>query len=167
MALALGVSAAVAAGGYLLYGYATGWRGKAYGWLGGRRSTPRTPESLFFGQIACDDADKRNEARAWMEKYVRTKLLRQKQDRKASSLAAKGAQTPSGLAAADTLLSGREGGRPRSDSLIRGGTGRYAEDLGNCIATEKGLLKREDFEHIQKVIEVYSKAVLRPLRLEH
>ena len=36
----------------------------------------------------------------------------------------------------------------RADSLIREGTGRYAEDLGDCIATEKGLLKREDFNRI-------------------
>ena len=54
----------------------------------------------------------------------------------------------------------------RSDSLIREGTGRYSvgAELGDCIATEKGLLKREDFEHIQKIIEVYSKALLAKMR---
>ena len=35
--------------------------------------------------------------------------------------------------------------KTRKNSYIRGGTGRYAEDLGDCIATEKGLLKRDGF----------------------
>lgn len=35
------------------------------------------------------------------------------------------------------------------------------------IAMEKGLLKFEDFEHIQKVIEVYSKVLLYDLRKKH
>lgn len=50
--------------------------------------------------------------------------------------------------------------------MIRGGTGRYADqnDLGDCIATEKGLLKREGFQHVQKIIEVYSKALLVNMR---
>ena len=49
-----------------------------------------------------------------------------------------------------------------ADSIAFEGTGRYqnVEELHSCIATEKGLLAREDFEHIQKVIEVYSKALL-------
>ena len=52
---------------------------------------------------------------------------------------------------------------------MREGTGRYSVDvdLGDCIATEKGLLKREDFEHIQKIIEVYSKALLAKMRNQH
>ena len=48
------------------------------------------------------------------------------------------------------------------------GTGRYdpatTNELRSCIATEKGLLTHEDFEHIQKVIEVYSKALLCEIR---
>ena len=40
----------------------------------------------------------------------------------------------------------------RRDSIIRTGTGRYEQEkqaqLGNCIATEKGLLKKEDYDHI-------------------
>ena len=36
----------------------------------------------------------------------------------------------------------------RKDSLIRSGTGRYAEELGDNIATEKGLLKSEFFQHV-------------------
>ena len=55
----------------------------------------------------------------------------------------------------------------RADSLIREGTGRYAEDLGNCIANEKGLLKKEDFNKIQQIIEVYSKALLAKMRNQH
>ena len=56
----------------------------------------------------------------------------------------------------------------RKNSYIRAGTGRYAEqDLGDCIATEKGLLKREGFQHVQKIIEVYSKALLVKTRLQH
>lgn len=51
---------------------------------------------------------------------------------------------------------------------MRIGTGRYAEqDLGDCIATEKGLLKREGFQHVQKIIEVYSKALLAKMRHQH
>ena len=45
------------------------------------------------------------------------------------------------------------------------GTGRYAEpDLGEQLATEAGLLKKEYFDHVQKVIEVYSKALLKKIR---
>ena len=54
--------------------------------------------------------------------------------------------------------------------MERAGTGRYAlggDNLGNCIATEKGLLKREDFEHVQKIIEIYSKALLVEVRAKH
>ena len=56
-----------------------------------------------------------------------------------------------------------------ADSIAFEGTGRYqnVEELHSCIATEKGLLEREDFEHIQKVIEVYSKALLCDLRQKH
>ena len=52
--------------------------------------------------------------------------------------------------------------RTRRESFIKTGTGLYkeGEQLGNCIATEKGLLKKEDYDHIQKVIEIYSKALL-------
>ena len=53
-------------------------------------------------------------------------------------------------------------GLQRTDTMTYEGTGRYqnVDELHSCIATEKGLLAREDFEHIQKVIEVYSKALL-------
>ena len=46
------------------------------------------------------------------------------------------------------------------------GTGRYSagQTLGDCIATEKGLLKRDDFEQIQRIIEVYSKVLLAKIR---
>ena len=44
------------------------------------------------------------------------------------------------------------------------GTGKYAEDQAEFMATEAGLLKRDEFEHLQKVIEVYSKALLSKLR---
>lgn len=36
--------------------------------------------------------------------------------------------------------------------------------LQRLIATEKGLLKSEDFEHLQKVIELYSKVLLCQVR---
>ena len=35
------------------------------------------------------------------------------------------------------------------------------------IVTEKGLLKQEDFDHVQKIIEVYSKALLFEMWKEH
>jgi hypothetical protein len=35
------------------------------------------------------------------------------------------------------------------------------------MASEKGLLRAEDFEHLQKVIEVYSKALLYETRKRH
>lgn len=41
------------------------------------------------------------------------------------------------------------------------------EQLHRLIATEKGLLKAEDFEHVQKIIEVYSKALLCETRKAH
>ena len=49
------------------------------------------------------------------------------------------------------------------------GTGRYenVSELRSCIANEKGLLSQDDFEHIQKVIEVYSKALLCETRQKH
>ena len=71
------------------------------------------------------------------------------------------------LAAQDSPSAARGGRAKRSDSLVREGTGRYAQDLGDCVATEKGLLKRDDFQHIQKIIEVYSKALLAKLRKKH
>ena len=53
--------------------------------------------------------------------------------------------------------------------MSREGTGRYQNinELHSCIATEKGLLEREDFEHIQKIIEVYSKCLLCETRVKH
>lgn len=63
-----------------------------------------------------------------------------------------------------------QGGLVRQSSLIQVGTGRYEQhpdELRSCIATEKGLLTQADFEHIQKVIEVYSKALLCEVRQKH
>ena len=53
--------------------------------------------------------------------------------------------------------------------MILTGTNQYTNgnQLGNCIATEKGLLKQEDYQHILKVIEVYSKALLCQIRENH
>ena len=76
------------------------------------------------------------------------------------------AATPSGQDDQPTERS-TEGRNSRSDSLIRSGTGRYAHELGDCIATEKGLLKREDFLRIQQIIEVYSKALFSQMRKQH
>ena len=42
-----------------------------------------------------------------------------------------------------------------------------SKSLQRLIATEKGLLKSEDFEHLQKVIEVYSKVLLCQVRQQH
>jgi len=78
------------------------------------------------------------DARTWMERYVRTSLKR-KGDASGSNNTS---NAISALSGGDAPQSSR---KTRSDSLIRGGTGRYAEELGDCIATEKGLLKREDF----------------------
>jgi hypothetical protein len=38
------------------------------------------------------------------------------------------------------------------------------ENLKSCIASEKGLLSQSDFEHVMKVIEVFSKVLLFELR---
>jgi hypothetical protein len=59
--------------------------------------------------------------------------------------------------------------RDRVASFSREGTGRYDvnQELRSCIANEKGLLNKEDFEHVQKVIEVYSKALLCDVRKLH
>jgi hypothetical protein len=38
------------------------------------------------------------------------------------------------------------------------------ENLKSCIASEKGLLSQNDFEHVMKVIEVFSKVLLFELR---
>jgi hypothetical protein len=56
--------------------------------------------------------------------------------------------------------------RERQASFQRKGTGRYDsnQSLQTCIANEKGLLNKDDFEHVQKVIEVYSKALLCEIR---
>lgn len=90
-----------------------------------------------------------------MERYVKTSL--HKGNKKGSKTVPK--QAIQGLAAQDDKANGneegpstersREGRGSRADSLIRSGTGRYAEELGDCIATEKGLLKRDDFLRIQ------------------
>lgn len=87
-----------------------------------------------------------------MVRYVRTKLKK--------SAAPKGS-TPDG---SETPRGGKRG---RADSLVRDGTGRYAQALGDDIATEKGLLKQEYFERVQRVIEVYSKALLTVQRKQH
>ena len=40
----------------------------------------------------------------------------------------------------------------------------FDDNLRNCIQTEKGLLRQDDFEHVMKVIEVYSKVLLFEVR---
>jgi hypothetical protein len=45
---------------------------------------------------------------------------------------------------------------------------RYSEEnLKNKLRTNKGLLPREDFNHVQKVMEVYAKALLYQIRIDH
>jgi hypothetical protein len=45
---------------------------------------------------------------------------------------------------------------------------KYAEEnLKNKLRTQKGLLTREDFNHVQKVMEVFAKTLLYKTRIEH
>ena len=60
--------------------------------------------------------------------------------------------------------------KDRASSFTLEGTGKYKdvnEALKSCIANEKGLLMKEDFEHVSTVIEVYSKALLCEMRENH
>jgi len=43
----------------------------------------------------------------------------------------------------------------------------HSDGLRRVIASEKGLLKADDFDHIQKIIEVYSKSLLCEMRQQH
>jgi hypothetical protein len=43
----------------------------------------------------------------------------------------------------------------------------HGDGLRRVIASEKGLLKADDFDHIQKIIEVYSKSLLCEMRQQH
>ena len=95
-----------------------------------------------------------------MENYVRCELITKKKNPKnilcKNKVADKQEQIPK---------------RERVASFSQEGTGRYAQTekslLQSCIANEKGLLVKEDFEHVQKVIEVYSKALLCEIRKNH
>jgi hypothetical protein len=160
----------VLATGYLVYGYATRWKGPAYNfWCPARRQRP--VRSHFHAQVDSASETQEMDARAWMERYVKTIL---KRGSKSAKAAAKGQETETPRTTAMKSGLGAHGGESsaerrhrrnsRADSLIRDGTGPYAEELGDCIATEKGLLKREDFLQVQKVIEIYSKAVLSKMR---
>ena len=153
--MAVGGVLALGTAGYLAYGYYNNYNQQQQNKL------------CFHGQVPWQSGqdEKEKYARAWMEQYIKGVLLNQgknKIDLERSlelSLLRK------------NHLSIQQETRPkikRKDSMIRTGTGKYQdEQLGNCIATEKGLLKREDYEHIQKVIEVYSKALLCQVRESH
>ena len=137
--LAGAASLTALATGYLIYGYTTEWKGSAYSFWCPKRKI-KTLRSPFFAQVDQESETLSVDARAWMERYVNTKIKKTK--KKSSS---GNSQEFAGLAAeADSERRSRQ----RTDSLVREGTGRYAEELGDCIATEKGLLKREGFQHI-------------------
>jgi hypothetical protein len=75
---------------------------------------------------AASQTEKEKIARAWMEKYVRSVLLK----------------------------------RPLTDA-------QDGDGLRMVIANEKGLLKADFFDHVQKIIEVYSKSLLCEIRQTH
>ena len=56
---------------------------------------------------------------------------------------------------------------PGQEHAVEDGPMRNIEQLRQAIATEKGLLKEVDFDHVQKVIEVYSKVLLCETRKNH
>jgi hypothetical protein len=91
----------------------------------------------FHNNVGWDltQEEKEIKSRTWMEKYVRTVLLKS-QDALDSST-----HSP-----------------PNTKSR---------ESLRRVIANEKGLLKLDDFEHLQKIIHVHSKSLLCSMRLQH
>ena len=166
---------AVAATGYLLYGYSTGWKGAAYSFWCPNKNKKRKVNSPFYSQINQSSNALEAESRAWMERYVQTSLMKSNNSKKSNAKNKRGK-----VKAAYQSMAAENGDedeteedgqvkRKRKNSYIREGTGRYAqaEALGDCIATEKGLLKREGFQHIQKIIEVYSKGLLLKMRQQH
>ena len=110
-----------------------------------------------------------------MERYVQTSLMKSNNSKKSNAKNKRGKVKAAYQSMAaengeeDETEEDGQVKRKRKNSYIREGTGRYAqaEALGDCIATEKGLLKREGFQHIQKIIEVYSKGLLLKMRQQH
>ena len=77
-AVLAGVGAAIAATGYLVYGYSTGWQGPAYSllWCPNRRKQKRKVKSPFYAQVDQHSDSLEVDARAWMERYVQTALIK-------------------------------------------------------------------------------------------
>ena len=150
-----------------MYGYKSGWSGSAYSFWCPKRRNYREVKSAFFAQVDQRSEQVDVDARTWMTRYVRLSLKgKVKNSGESDQKDTPRTTNMANLAATDSPSNANRKAK-RSDSLVRGGTGRYAEDLGDCVATEKGLLKRDDFQHIQKIIEVYSKALLAKLRDQH
>ena len=61
---------AIAATGYLVYGYSTGWKGPAYSFWCPERRKKRKVQSPFFAQVDQCSESLEVDARAWMERYV-------------------------------------------------------------------------------------------------
>ena len=120
-------------------------------------------QSVIAGTVSWEapQEEKEKQARKWMESYVQTILLKKSRQTNPKSIQ----HSLKHIAAEDDVLQGRE----RIASFQREGTGRYDtnQSLQSCIANEKGLLNKDDFEHVQKVIEVYSKALLCEIRQRH
>mmetsp|Transcript_1306 Transcript_1306/g.1963 ORF Transcript_1306/g.1963 Transcript_1306/m.1963 type:complete len:160 (+) Transcript_1306:38-517(+) len=145
MLLAGAASVAALAASYLAYGYSKGWKGAAYSLWCPKRRLKEPQQSPFYAQVDQSSEKVDVDARTWMVRYVRTSL----KGKVSGENNAKNVQETTPRTDNMREMATSEGKTQRrvhrSDSLVRGGTGRYAEELGDCIATEKGLLKRDDF----------------------
>ena len=76
---------AVAATGYLLYGYSTGWKGAAYSFWCPNKNKKRKVNSPFYSQINPSSNALEAESRAWMERYVQTSLMKSNNSKKSNA----------------------------------------------------------------------------------
>ena len=63
------------AAGYVAYGYKNGWKGAAYSFWCPEKKAKKI-KSPFYAKISQGATQPEIEARAWMEGYVRTSLIK-------------------------------------------------------------------------------------------
>ena len=72
--LAGAASLAAAATGYLVYGYATGWKGPAYSFWCPQKREKAQLRSSFHAVVDQESKTLDIDARSWMERYVKKKI---------------------------------------------------------------------------------------------
>ena len=84
---------AIAATGYLVYGYSTGWKGAAYSFWCPNKNKKKKVHSPFYSQIDQNSEALEMDSRAWMERYVQTSLMKSNNGKKTKSKKKRGKAT--------------------------------------------------------------------------